>query len=178
MFFQDRQHIIQRQKITFEVISEYLESIPHTMQWTGDMYANSSLDASSKKKGYELEITEKHTSYCNINIKFPEKKESGFSDTYSFETEVVDSKNKMRPVLARFIKCQTDYLCLKVTVPEGIIKECHSYVSADVPGDLKLSDVKEIIPEKVGQYWCYRFEKKDLELLRYYFLEWKFMNEI
>ena len=177
LFFQDRKHIIQRQKITYQVIAESLEEIPHSMQWTGDGYGGSNLDPLSINKGYVLEEKKISSSIFHLAIKFPEKKMRGYSDTYSFETKIEDSKGKMLPVLGRLIKCQTDQLCLKVTAPPGVIENCKCFVSADIPGELKLSPEKEVIPEQVGEYWCYKWTIPNLELLRYYILQWSFVDK-
>lgn len=178
LFFRDRQHILQRQTITYAVESDFLESIPHSMQWTGDGYKGSVLTDNSRNKGYVLEEKRISGSIFNLSIKLPEKKQRGFSDTYSFETEIEDIKCKMLPVLGRIIKCKTEELCLKVTVLDGMIQKCVRFVSADNLGDIKLSPVEEVIPERVGEYWCYKWNITNLDLFRCYLLQWTFEDKL
>lgn len=174
LYFKDREHIVHRQSITYKVTSDRLDSIRHNMQWTGDGYHGSKLIPESQNKGYKLEEVKTSPTQIEIRIVFPEEQPKDHTDTYSFETEVTDFHHYMQPHLNRLIKCHTDRLSLKVTVPEGMIQSCQYYISADLTSDFILSGKKRVNYERVGNFYCYRHVFENLELLRYYRLEWEF----
>lgn len=177
LYFKDREHIIQRQEITYRVRGKPLTSISHTMYWTGDGYGGSHLDEASIRKGYRLEETESSASSFKITVIFPEERQPGFEDTYCVVTEVTDSRHQMMPFLSRLIKCPTSRLSLKITAPDGMIQSCKQMVTADISSDFILSDPKPVRSELVGSLRCYRRDFTKLELLRYYRLKWIFADQ-
>lgn len=176
LYFKDRENIIQRHTVEYIVADKPLKTISHTMHWTGSGYLGSRLLPKSLNKGYTLEEESCGLGLHNINIVFPEEKMMGFSDKYSFESEISDEAHQMQPVLARIIKCRTNHLTLKVTVPKGMIKSCEKYVSADIPCEFILNGPEVVQAESVGDNDCYRFPVDNPELLRFYGLRWNFEN--
>lgn len=176
LFFQDREHILQRLTVHFEVTAESLEAIPHTMHWTGSGYKPSTLVEKSLAKGYSMREKKRSASTFSFEVVFPEKKEKGYSDSYSFETVVEDAKHVMLPSLSWLIKCESEELILKVTAPPGIIQSCEQLISVDFPCDFILSEPQPVEPELVGNHHCYKYSFTDLQLLRYYMLRWEWTD--
>lgn len=176
LFFEDREHITQRQTISFCVKDESLDSISHTMTWTGDGYGGSQLDKTSLQRGYHLTEAASSASIFKVTVTFPEEKPASDKGTYCIETKVTDTKHQMMPFLARLIKCPTEQLSLKITAPPGMIQSCKQMVTADSTCDFILSGPKLVKLERVGNlsYYQYKFDKPDL--LRYYRLEWIFTD--
>lgn len=178
LFFENREHITQRQTISFCVKDESLDSISHTMTWTGDGYSGSQLDKTSIQRGYQLTEAESSASIFKITVTFPEEKRVGDTGTYCIETKVTDTKHQMMPFLARLIKCPTKQLSLKITAPPGMIQSCKRMVTADSTCDFILSGPKPVNLERVGNlsYYQYKFDNPDL--LRYYRLHWVFTDAV
>lgn len=173
LHFKDRKHLLQRQKITYRVEEENVDAIDHTIQWTGDGSRQTRLKNESFKKGYRLKETKAGSIRC-IQVQLPEKKGPGFIDSYTIETEVSDTKCQMLPVLSRKIISPTERLCLKVTVPAGMIHNCERFVSVDFPPQHLLSEPVSVEAESFGDNLCYQYEFDNPELLRCYTLRWVF----
>lgn len=176
LFFEDREHITQRQTISFCVKDEFLDSISHTMTWTGDGYGGSQLDLMSIQRGYKLTEAESSASIFKVTVTFPEEKRAGDKGTYCIETKVTDSKHQMMPFLSRTIKCPTEQLSLKITAPPGTIQSCKQMVTADSTCDFILSGPKSVKLERVGNLSYYQHKFNNLDLLRYYRLHWAFSD--
>lgn len=174
LYFKDREHIINRQKITYLVTSKTLDRIPHTMTWTGNTYKGSQLSEESKARGYKLEERKSSASIHRLNVVFPRELSFKEKDEYEIETIVLDENHEMCPFLCRNIKCQTEHLTLKITAPIGMIENCVYYVSADLPGDMPLSDQIKVNKEQVGDVICYKHTFDNVDVLRYYRLSWRF----
>lgn len=175
LHFKDREHLLQRQKITYRVEEENVDSIDHTIQWTGTGYRQTRLKKESFNKGYRLKETKAGNIIC-VKVLLPEKKGPGFSDSYTLETEVFDSEHQMFPALARRIMTPTEWLRLKVTVPEGMVQSCEQFVSVDFPPQYRLTEPISVEAENFGDNLCYQQEFRNPELLRYYVLRWIFIE--
>lgn len=173
LHFKDREHLLQRQKIMYRVEEENVDAIDHTIQWTGDGSGQTRLKQGSYNKGYRLKETKAGNVLC-VQVQLPEKKGPGFTDSYTLETEVSDTEHQMLPILSRKIIAPTEWLCLKVTVPEGMIQDCERFVSVDFPPQHPLSEPITVEAESFGDNLCYQYEFKNPELLRYYILRWAF----
>lgn len=176
LYFKDREHIVQRQKITYRVEEEHVDSIEHTIQWTGESRPQNRLKKESFRKGYRLEETRVGNT-VSVKVLLPETKSPGFSDTYTLETEVLDTGHQMAPALARRIISPTESLRLKVTVPEGLIQNCEQLVSVDFPPRYLLSEPTPVEAERFGDNLCYQYVLEHPELLRHYSLRWTFIEE-
>lgn len=176
LYFKDREHISQRQKITYRVEEENVDAIEHTIQWTGESRPQNRLKKESFRKGYRLEETRVGNT-VNVRVLLPEKKNPGFSDTYTLETEVLDTGHQMAPALARRIISPTELLRLKVTVPEGLIQDCERLVSVDFPPRYLLSEPTPVEAERFGDNLCYQYGLEHPELLRHYSLRWTFIED-
>lgn len=175
-FFEDREHIILRYAFSFCVKDESLDSIHHTMIWTGDSYAGSQLDQMSIQRGYQLEETESSASIFKITVTIPGEHHINDTGNYCFETKVTDRKHQMMPFLSHLIKCPTEQLSLKITAPQDIIQSCKQMVTADATCDFILSGPESVKPERVGNLFCYQHKFTNLDLLRYYRLNWVFTD--
>lgn len=176
LFFEDREHITQRQTISFYVKGESLDSISHTMTWTGDSYSGSQLDKTSIQRGYQLTETESSASMFKVTVTFPEEKHVSDKGTYCIETKVTDTKHQMMPFLTRLIKCPTERLSLKITAPPDMIQSCKQMVTADSTCDFILSEPRSVKLERVGNLSYYQHKFDNPELLRYYRLHWVFAD--
>lgn len=176
LYFKDREHIVQRQKITYRVEEEHVDAVEHTIQWTGEGRPQNRLKKESFRKGYRLEETRVGNT-VNVRVLLPEKKSPGFSDTYTLETEVLDTGHQMAPALARRIISPTESLRLKVTVPEGLIQDCERLVSVDFPPRYLLSKPAPAEAERFGDNLCYQYALEHPELLRHYSLRWTFTGD-
>lgn len=173
MYFKDREHIVLKQKASFQVVADELENIRHVMQWSGEKFGETRMSKRTEQKGYRLNI-DKHGSIVDVSVVFPEKKFKTFKDTYEIESDLGDPARNMNRSLSRLAKCETDKLCLKITAPTGMIKRCERLVSADSSCDFVLSKPEEVHPDSVAQYDYYRCDFENLDILRYYILRWEF----
>ena len=176
LFFETREIIVNRQKISFMVTASSLDKIVHTMTWTGSKFGKCDLDDDSKRRGFELKEVKKSAEIHVYHVVFPREYQFGEKDSYIIETHVEDANHSMLPFLSRHIKCQTDLLKLKITAPIGMIKNCEYFISVDQEGEMKLSEPLAVDHELVGNYYCYKQQVSDLDMLRFYRISWQFCS--
>ena len=176
LFFETREKIVNRQKISFMVTAPSLDRIVHTITWTGSSLGNCDLDAESKRRGYTLKKVKNSSEIHVFYVIFPKEYKFGEKDSYSIETFVEDNNHSMLPFLSRHIKCQTDLLTLKITAPIGMLDDCKYFISADQEGEMRLSEPISVERELVGNYYCYKQKVTDLDVLRFYRISWQFCS--
>lgn len=172
LFFRDRNHIVQTQSANIISLKDNLASIDHNMAWTGQTYIQSAL--TSRCIGMTLTDTTRKTSPFRVSINFNQPLVCGQKVFYEFQTTVEDPTCSMIPHLTKVIKCQTEKMTIKVTAPAGMLKNVRTCVYADDMRDIKLREPTAISSKRVGDYDLFEWPIKDLELLRYYSLEWDF----
>lgn len=173
LFFKDRTHIIQTQSAYIIALKDRLEKIDHNMGWTGQTYVKSIL--SSKCTGMTLTDTTRKTYPFQVSINFNRPLDCGQGAFYEFQTIVEDPTFSMIPYLTKVIKCQTGKMTIKVTAPTDMLKNMRACIYADGMREIKLSNPLPIPPKHVGDYDLFEWPIENLELLRYYSLEWDFV---
>lgn len=174
LFFKNRENIIQRQTISFKILSQHFKEFIHCMNWSGESYTSSAISEASHRKGYSLTDSNRKTPPFSITVSLPEEKDRGFSDEYSFESQLLDNAHEMEPHLSRFVKCKTGCITLRVTAPEGLLKNCCCYIAADSNSEIMLSPKEPVLPKKIGELQYFEWKIIDVELMHYYFLAWEF----
>lgn len=172
LYFIDRTHIVQTQAINMVALKDGLENIDHRMGWTGQTYVGSSL--TDKCRGITLTDTTKSTFPLCVSINFNKPLKRGERAFYEFESKVEDPTCSMVPFLAKAIKCETDKIRIKVTAPRGMIKKANGCVYADGMRQIRLKEPVVIYSNRAGACDVFEWEIEQLELLRYYSLEWEF----
>ena len=172
LFFKDRTHITQTQSANIISLKDNLEKIDHNMAWTGQSYIQSTL--SSTCTGMTLTDTTRKTYPFQVTINFNKPLACGKEVFYEFQTIVEDPSCSMIPYLMKAVKCQTEKMTIKVTAPTGMLKNVKACIYADGMREIKLSEPVSIAPKRVGDYDLFEWPIVNLELLRYYGLEWDF----
>ena len=175
LFFRDRANIEQRQSIELQVLKDNFSRIVNTIYWTGDKYLGSKLLKGAEANLRLEENVRSHSPY-KVSIIMPEKVKRNDIFSYSMQTVVNDDDESMEPYLSKVIKCQTEELILKLTAPVGLVENVKFLISADQAKELVLEEPDIITHRKVGDYDYYEVKLKNLELLHYYSLTWKFSN--
>jgi hypothetical protein len=174
LYFTNRELIKQRQRIEFEVLADKLNVISHRLSWSGQQYLGSKLSDESIKKGFSIEESNRCVAPFDVKVLFPDKKRT-YRESYEFESELRDDNHQMLAVLSRLIKCQTNSLTLKLTVPDGLVKNVNYYIHGDSANEIPLSTKVPIIGTRVGNLMYYEKSIDNLDLLHYYTLEWEFI---
>lgn len=172
LYFKDRTHIVQRQSARIISCIEGLETIDHTMMWTGQKYIRSEL--SSDSRGMSLIDSKRKNPPYDVQIKFDEPLPCNVPKRYGFETVVEDANESMMPMLSKVIKCKMANLTMKVSAPQGMIVNAKGCVTTDSMRDIEIKPAIEIKPKRVGDMELFEWDVEDLELLRCYSISWEF----
>ena len=172
LFFETREKIIQTQTVHLEALNDNLQEISHNMTWTGQTYHNSTLDPDCRCAS--LVDTKRTSAPYTVKILFNHPLRRGDHASYKFRTYVEDNSLSMMPYLSKIIKCQTEKLVIRVTVPKGMIKNPHLKVTTDSWQDIPLGASTPIPAKSVGHYDLYECSIENLELLRCYSICWEF----
>lgn len=166
----NRENMISKRSVKFNVVGEPIKEITRTITWTGSQYKGTKI---LKPQKYEIKDSERESSPHRYTITFDDTVFPGTPIEYEIQTDLGDEKHIMETYLAHVVNNIISTLKIILRVSKDLVDQVSPKVYRGLNREIPIDEDITLNEEEEGDYMVYSITQINPSLYNTYSIEWK-----